>query len=92
MAPILSYSDLIELIYHIDIPKEHRNYTDAYILWNYGRFLLPGSIDRKYMIDSGQEYIIRSWKHKPSFQKIMNTYPGLRELYEISEKDFNMIK
>lgn len=34
MAPILSYSDLIELIYHIDIPKEHRNYTDAYILWS----------------------------------------------------------
>ena len=44
------------------------------------------------MIDSGQEYIIRSWKHKPSFQKLMNTYPGLRELCEISEKDFNMIK
>lgn len=92
MKPILSYTDLIDLIYHINIPKEHRDYTDAYILWNYGKYLLPGSCDREYMIDTHQEYIIRSWKHKISFQKLMNDYPGLRELYEISEKDFDRIK
>ena len=92
MKPILSYTDLIDLIYHINIPKEHRDYTDAYILWSYGRYLLPGSRDRDYMIGTHQEYIIRSWKHKTSFQKLMNTYPGLRELYEISEKDFDRIK
>lgn len=41
MKSILSYTDLIDLIYHINIPKEHRDYTDSYILWNYGRYLLP---------------------------------------------------
>lgn len=92
MKSILSYIDLIDLIYHINIPKEHRDYTDAYILWSYGRYLLPGSCDREYMIGTHQEYIIRSWKHKTSFQKLMNTYPGLRELYEISEKDFDRMK
>lgn len=91
MKPILSYTDLIELMYHIDIPKEHRNNSEAYKIWNAARYLIPNSPDRNYMIGTHQEYIIRSWKHKPSFQKLMNTYPGLRELYEISEKDFNMI-
>lgn len=88
MKPILSYTNLIDLIYHINIPKEHRDYTDAYILWSYGRYLLPGSRDRDYMIGTNQEYIIRSWKRKKWVSDLMMQNPGLRDLYALSESEF----
>ena len=62
--PLQTINDVVLFLKDADIPKEHRNNSEAYKIWNVTRYLIPNSPDREYMIGTHQEYIIRSWKWK----------------------------
>lgn len=81
-------NDVVLFLKDVDIPKEHRNNSEAYKIWNVARYLIPNSPDREYMIGTHQEYIIRSWKWKKWFSELMMQNPGLRDLYVLSESEF----
>lgn len=81
-------NDVLLFLKDVDIPKEHRNNSEAYKIWDTARYLIPNSPDRNYMIGTHQEYIIRSWKRKKWFSDLMMQNPGLRDLYALSESEF----
>lgn len=88
VKPLQTINEVLLFLKDVDIPKEHRNNSEAYKIWNAARYLIPNSPDRNYMIGTHQEYIIRSWKRKKWFSDLMMQNPGLRDLYALSESEF----
>lgn len=88
VKPLQTINEVLLFLKDVDIPKEHRNNSEAYKIWNVARYLIPNSPDRNYMIGTHQEYIIRSWKRKKWFSDMMMQNPGLRDLYALSESEF----
>lgn len=74
-------NDIIRTINSID-PYYAKTYEkDLYLLWYYGRDLIPGNPNYEYLKGTGQLYLLKSFIRNPDMRNLIDWFPGFRDLY-----------
>ena len=73
--------DIIHTIDSIDPHHAKIHEKDLYLLWYYGKDLIPGNPNFEYLNGTGQLYLLKSYIRSPDFKKLLRNFPGFRDLY-----------
>ena len=73
--------DIIRTINAIDPYYAKTHEKDLYLLWYYGRDLIPGNSNYEYLKGTGQLYLLKSYIRSSNFRKLLIYFPGFRDLY-----------
>ena len=73
--------NIADIIYSIDPEYEKTHNKELYLIWYYGREILPGHPNFEYMRGTGQLYLIPTFMKNSEFRDLCKWFPGFRDLY-----------
>ena len=82
--------DIINIIYSIDPTYEKTHWYDLYLIWYYGREILPGHPNFEYTKGTHQLYLLPTYMKNPTFRRLYEQFPGFRDLYNDTLRKFNL--
>lgn len=73
--------NIADIIYSIDPEYEKTHNKELYLIWYYGREILPGHPNFEYTRGTGQLYLIPTFMKNSEFRDLCTLFPGFRDLY-----------
>ena len=73
--------DIRNIILSIDPEYYKSHWHDVYLIWYYGREILPGHPNFEYTKGTNQLYLIPTYIRNPQFKILCDLFPGFRDLY-----------
>lgn len=73
--------NIADIIYSIDPEYEKTHNKELYLIWYYGREILPGHPNFEYTRGMGQFYLISAFMKNSEFRNLYTWFPGFRDLY-----------
>lgn len=82
--------DITNIIYSIDPDYEKTHNLEIYLIWYYGREILPGHVNFEYTKGTNQLYLIPTYYRNPEFRKLVTQFSGFMDLYNDTLRRYNL--
>lgn len=76
--------NIADIIYSIDPEYEKTHNKELYLIWYYGREILPGHPNFEYTRGTEQIYLIPTFMKNSEFRDLCTWFPGFRDLYMLT--------
>lgn len=82
--------DITNIIYSIDPDYEKTHNREIYLIWYYGREILPDHVNFEYTKGTNQLYLIPTYYRNPEFRKLCHQFPWFMDLYNDTLRRYNL--
>lgn len=84
-------SDIKNIVYSIDPVYEKTHNREIYLIWYYGREILPGHVNFEYTKGTNQMYLIPTYYRNNEFRELCDQFPGFRDLYMDTLRRYDLL-